>query len=83
MGRGLRDAATAHSAPSVRPQKEEKHRPPKIKSSSRNQILSEDDVRAIKAMKGKCVAREIAERFAVSREAISAILSGRNWKQVN
>lgn len=42
-------------------------------------ILTEDQARFIKASRGKIGQQELAERFGVSRAAISAIHSGRNW----
>jgi hypothetical protein len=44
-----------------------------------NAKLTSSDVAAIRAMKGKALQREIADRFGVSREQIRDIQNGKNW----
>lgn len=45
-----------------------------------NARLTADDVRAIRAYPAGAMAREIAERFGVSRMTVIAIRNGRLWK---
>ena len=45
--------------------------------------LTETDVLAIRAAKGVLLQRELAEKFGVTREAISLIQTGKNWAYLN
>lgn len=52
-----------------------------VNKGSRNgrAVLSEDDVRQIKSLLGTMSQRAIAERFGVSRWAVTDIANGRRW----
>ena len=45
-------------------------------------ILTEDDVRAIRDLRGTMLQREIAQKFGVHRVTVIDILVGRSWKHV-
>lgn len=42
-------------------------------------VLTEEDVRTIRALKGTMLQRDIAERFNVARPTITLILTGKTW----
>jgi hypothetical protein len=45
-------------------------------------ILTPDEVRAIRSLQGKYPQRVIADVYSVKRETVSAIMTGRNWANV-
>ena len=44
--------------------------------------LSEADVRAIKALSGSMLHREIGQRFNIGREQVGRIINGKRWSHV-
>lgn len=44
--------------------------------------VTEDEVRFMRAMKGRVPVPEMAKRFGIGKSAIYAILSGKNWSHV-
>lgn len=44
--------------------------------------LTHDQVRAIRALKGKAPLRQVAERFGISKVMVWKVQSGRAWKNV-
>jgi len=44
--------------------------------------LAEDDVRQIRALRGKLLQREIARRFYISRQTVSDIWCRRSWRHL-
>ena len=54
----------------------------RIGESSPHARLTEDDVRAIRAARGKLTAKELAKRYGVSHEYIPLIWRHRRWKHL-
>jgi hypothetical protein len=48
-----------------------------------NSKLTEDDVRAIRSLRGKILIREIAEMFGVSKGTIKSISSRKTWRHID